>query len=363
MSNEETAANIDAVNLYFTPKSLHNFCHKLLVALGCPPAHADIVVESLVAANLRAVDSHGVQMLIPYIQRIKAKGTDIQSEGRIVSGSGGCLLYDGQNGFGQVIADRCIKLTKNIADESGISIVVANRSTHFGAAAYWVEQLVQSNLIGIVMSNASPAVAPWQSSSPRLGTNPISVGVPGTDSGRWLLDMATTTVALGKVSHAANLGQDSIPPEWGFLDSDGLATTSTRAALLGSPTPIGGYKGTGLAMMVEMLCAVLSGDNMSLEVPVDPIGDTTLGVSHTFIAIDPGRFMPLNLFRERVSQLVEMVKSADPTNEFDEVLVAGDIEWRNEVARNKSGIPIPERVWHELSVIAEDLGVNRPEPG
>jgi len=360
MSNDNTLADIDLEELIIAPTKLLDFCNNILLSLGCPKSHAHTVVESLVAANLRAVDSHGVQMLIPYIQRIKAKGTDIRAKGRIASRTGACLLYDGQNGFGQVVANQCITHAKHIAAESGISIVVAKRSNHFGAAAYWVEQLVQSNLIGIVMSNAGPAVAPWQGSSARLGTNPISVGVPGTETGRWLLDMATTTVALGKVSHAANLSQDTIPLEWGFLDSDGLPTTNTRAAQLGSPTPIGGYKGTGLAMMVEMLCAVISGDNMSLEVPVDRTGDTTLGVSHTFIAIDPSRFLPLPLFKERVAHLVEMVKSSDPAGAYSEVLVAGDLEWRSEEARTQSGIPIPSGVWHELSAIAEDLGVDRP---
>ena len=135
-------------------------------------------------------------------------------------------------------------------------------SNHFGAAAYWAQRIASHGMIGIVLCNATPLVAPWQGKEPRLGTNPICMALPGGNV--WLLDMATTTVAMNRIWKAAANGEPTIPAGWA-MDKDGHPTTDTQAAVGGSPMPLGGYKGTGLAVMVEILCAVLSGGAMATE--------------------------------------------------------------------------------------------------
>src|SRR5678815_2276110 len=130
-------------------------------------------------------------------------------------------------------------------------MVVARESSHFGAAAYGAQKYSREGLIGIVMCNASGLVPPWQGREPRYGTNPICMSVPG---GRWLLDMATTTVAAGKIFKAATNGQETIPAGWA-MDTEGVPTTSVQVALKGLISPLGGYKGSGLALMVEILCS------------------------------------------------------------------------------------------------------------
>jgi LDH2 family malate/lactate/ureidoglycolate dehydrogenase len=211
------------------------------------------------------------------------------------------------------------------------------------------------------MSNACPAVAPWQGRSAVLGTNPLCVAVPGAGaSSRWLLDMATTTVALGKLTHAGHLDQATIPRAWGFLDSAGQPTTETAAAQRGAPTPIGGYKGTALAMMVEILCSGLSGGAMTTELPVYRTGGDPLGISHTFIAIDPVRFLPAGEFELRMDRLASLVKAATPADGYDEVLLAGEPEWRCEATREREGIPVPMKLWSRLTEIATELGVTPP---
>jgi LDH2 family malate/lactate/ureidoglycolate dehydrogenase len=282
----------------------------------------------------------------------------------VASESGSCLTYDGRNGLGQVVADRCTDHAIRLVKGGGLALVVARNSNHFGAAVYWSEKIARSGAIGITMCNSSPAVPPWQGKSPRLGTNPIGIAVPGSDPRRWQFDMATTTVALGKVLNASYCNQTSIPAWWGFLDPEGRPTTDIQAAQQGRPTPIGGYKGSGLGMMVEVLCSVLSGGPMALDVPTyrGRKSEVPLQLSQMFLAIDPARFMPLGQFEARMARLKELVKSSEPEPGYREVLIGGEPEWRSAEERRRLGIPIPERLWEQLLAAAAARGVAPPRP-
>jgi LDH2 family malate/lactate/ureidoglycolate dehydrogenase len=224
-----------------------------------------------------------------------------------------------------------------------MALVVAKESNHFGAAAWWAQKMRAAGQIGIVMCNASPIVPPWQGREGRMGTNPICMSVPGP----WLLDMATTTVAAGKIFKAFLNGQPEIPAGWAF-DSEGVPTTDTQAAYKGMLMPLGGYKGSGLAMMVEILCSVLSGGAMANEVGGIRFRGKTVRVSQMFLAIDVARFMPVAEFTARVEQLVALMKSTATAPGFGEVMVAGDPEWRMEAERRTSGIPIADGNWDQL---------------
>jgi len=179
-------------------------------------------------------------------------------------------------------------------------------------------------------------VPPWQGREGRIGTNPICMSVPGP----WLLDMATTTVAAGKIFKAFINGKDDIPAGWAF-DSRGVPTTDTKAAYhKGMLMPLGGYKGSGLGLMVEILCSVLSGGAMANEVGGIRIRGRHNRCSQCFIAIDIARFMPVEEFTARVEQLVHLMKTTPTAPGYDEVLVAGDPEWRTEAERLRDGIPV-----------------------
>src|ERR1019366_5231214 len=223
--------------------------------------------------------------------------------------------------------------------------VAARESNHFGAAAYWGQKISAAGMIGIVMCNASPIVAPWQAKESRLGTNPICMSVPGP----WLLDMATTTVASNRIFKALLNGEETIPAGWA-VDSEGVPTTDTDAAIRGMPMPLGGYKGSGLAMMVEILCGVLSGGAMSVDVGGIRIQGKPTRVSQTFVAMDAGRFMPVAEFHRRVEWLVNTVKSAAPAKGYHEVMVAGDPEWRAEAERREGDRP-RSYLWHQRSAV------------
>jgi LDH2 family malate/lactate/ureidoglycolate dehydrogenase len=162
-------------------------------------------------------------------------------------------------------------------------------------------KIASQNMLAIVMCNATPLVAPWQGREPRLGTNPICMALPGPPI--WLLDMATTTVALNRIWKAAANGEPEIPTGWA-MDKDGVPTTSTQEALQGLPMPLGGYKGTGLAILVEILCA------SSAAAPwppnsADSASSKPMRVGHAFIAVDIARFMPLDVFTERMQRFGE----------------------------------------------------------
>lgn len=320
-----------------------------------PPHKAQVTTDCLVAGNLRGVDSHGIQLLPFYVDQLLAGEMDPHTDGRVISESGCCLHFDGQNGVGQWIAETCCAHAVRMAKSLGVGMVVAKESNHFGAAAWWALKMRGAGQIGIVMCNASPIVPPWQGKEGRLGTNPICMALPGP----WLLDMATTTVAAGKIFKAYLNHQPQIPAGWAF-DGDGVPTTDTQKAYKGLLMPLGGYKGSGLAMMVEILCAVLGGGAMSTEVGGIRYRGKTVRVSQTYLAIDIARFMPVEEFTARMEKLVGMMKGTPAAPGFDEVLVAGDPEWRIEAERLERGIPIAEGNWEQMVKAAGRVGVAAP---
>lgn len=337
-------------------RTLEDYIERIMAAAGVPQTTARLVGISLVEANLRGVDSHGAQLVPYYIEQIEHGDMDPAGEGQVVSENGSCLTYDAGNGIGQRTAEICVGHLARLAKEHGTAMVTAREANHFGACAFWADRLAAQGLIGIVVCNASTLVPPWQGKKPRFGTNPICMA-PG---GGWLLDMATTTVAMGKIYKANWNQKPEIPAGWG-LDSNGVPTTSTEAVMKGGMLmPLGGYKGSGLAMMVEILCAVLSGGALREDVGSIRFRGKPLRVSHGFLAIDIARFMPVEQFHSRVDHLVSYAKNTPTAPGYDEVLVAGEPEWRLEAERRKNGVPLGAGTWEALAKAAAKNGVTAP---
>jgi LDH2 family malate/lactate/ureidoglycolate dehydrogenase len=336
---------------------LTDFARSILEAVKVPREATTLVAESLVAANLRGVDSHGVQLLIWYTQQIQDANIDVATAGDIASENGSCMVYDGKNGLGQVISNACCDHAIRLGRAHGLGMVTARNSSQFGASAWWAQKLAAAGLIGIVTCNATPLVAAWQGRDKILGTNPICMAVPGLDT--FLLDMATTTVALNRIHKAILSGDKEIPPGWA-MDAEGNPTTDPKVALEGLPMPLGGYKGTGLALMVEVLCAVLSGGAMMGGVGGLRVKNRPMRVSHFFLAIDPARFLPMDQFQTRMQEMRDTVKGSRPAEGFNEVLIAGDPEWRTDAERRRDGVPVARGIWQQLSLLAESLNVAVP---
>jgi LDH2 family malate/lactate/ureidoglycolate dehydrogenase len=332
--------------------ALTRFVDQILTAAGVPAHKASLAAAAIVASNLRGVDSHGVQLLTYYVDQLVAGEMDPNADGQVVSESASCMVFDGQNGLGQWVAETCCGHAIRMARQHGIGMVSARESNHFGAAAWWALKMRDAGQVGIVMCNASPIVPPWQGKKGRLGTNPICMALPGP----WLLDMATTTVAAGKIFKAKINGKPEIPAGWAF-DIEGVPTTNTEEAYKGLLMPLGGYKGSGLGMMVEILCSVLSGGAMADEVGAIRKRGKKVRNSQMFLAIDVARFMPVEEFTARIGHLVSIMKSTPAAPGYDEVLVAGDPEWRTEAERRANGIPIEDGNWETLCKTAARVGV------
>jgi LDH2 family malate/lactate/ureidoglycolate dehydrogenase len=337
-----------------TASGLREWTVRVLSAAGVATEHAVLVAGSLVEASLRGVDSHGIHLLASYLEQIAAADVDIAATGEIVTESGACMLYDGRNGLGQVVADICSDHAIRLAREFGLGMVTARESNHFGAAGFWAVKMAAAGQIGMVFCNASPIVAPWQGREGRFGTNPICMAVPVGKRDPWMLDMATTTVAANKIFKAHTNHEPSIPAGWA-MDKDGVPTTDTEAAYAGLLMPLGGYKGSGLAMMVEILCGVISGGAMSTELGGLRIRGRRFRASQTFLAIDVARMQPD--FADRVDWLIDAVKNTAPAVGFDEVLVANEPELRMKRRRLQKGIPIPDGTWEALLKGAARVGV------
>ncbi len=337
--------------------ALRRLAAGILRSAGCPEPKAELVADSLVAANLRGVDSHGVHLLPYYIEHIRRGNIRLDTDGRVVAESAGCLVYDGEQAPGQWVSAVCCEHAVRLAQGHGLGMVVARHSNHFGAAAYWGLRISRQGMIGLVTCNASPSVPPWQGREGRVGTNPICVSLPTTGRGGWLLDMATTTVAKNKIFRALANKETSIPPGWA-MDAEGVPTTDPNQAKL--LMPLGGYKGSGLGLMCEILCAVLSGGALATAVGGTYLFDKKMDTSQMFLAIDAGRFLPLDELQHRMESLVAEVKETPPARGFDEVLVAGEPEWRVEAERLEHGIPIDAGTWSELTRLAAEFGVDLP---
>ncbi len=336
---------------------MRDYVQSSFETVGVPKEKAWLLADTFIAANLRGVDTHGIQLLPLYLQAIGLGNINLTGEGRVATEAGACMVYDGENAIGQVVSRHCVGHATRIAAEHGIAIVVARESNHFGAAAYWAQKISAQGMLAIVLCNASPLVVPWQGKEPRLGTNPICMAVPGPDT--FLLDMATTTVAINRIFKAAMNHEMVLPAGWA-LDPEGLPTTDTTVALTGSPMPLGGYKGTGLAVMVEVLCAVLSGGAMLTELHGLRKQGAPMRVGQFFLALDITRFMPMDEFVARMQKMRDTLKNTAAATGFDEVLVAGEPEWRAEAHRLEHGIPIPLPTWEKLAECTAPLGIKMP---
>jgi|LNFM01.2.fsa_nt_gb LDH2 family malate/lactate/ureidoglycolate dehydrogenase len=337
-------------------EALERFGIALLEAVGTPSAYAREVAANLVFGNLRGVDSHGIRLLLYYLEHIRHGLIQPAVGGEALTEFGAICVYDAAFGLGAATSAECCAIANRLASTHGAGVVTARRANHFGAAAYWARKMADAGHIGIAFCNASTIVAPWQSKEPKFGTNPICMAVPGPYEDSFLLDMATTTVAANRIFKAFQNHEPEIPIGWA-MDRDGRPTTDTKAAYEGLVAPLGGYKGTGLALMVEILTSVLAGGAMGSEIGGIRYTEKPLSVSHFFLAIDVKRFMAAEEFAARMRRLLQEIRTATPAAGYDEVLVAGDPEIRVERERRERGIPFSDTDLQALREAAEALGV------
>jgi LDH2 family malate/lactate/ureidoglycolate dehydrogenase len=332
----------------------------ILLAWGMPEENAEATADILGWADLHGVDSHGISM-IPGYDRLRRSGrANMTARPRIIRETPVSALVDGDGGLGHVPAQFAMQVAINKAKEAGIAIVAVNNSAHFGATGYYTLMAAKEGLIGIAStSNSLAQVAPTFGKEAKLGTDPWSFAAPTNDPERpFLLDMATTTVAAGRIRNKDNEGQPC-PPGW-VLDKDGMPSTDPREARDkgGFLTSLGGspegssYKGYGLAVMVNILCSCLSGATLI----TDPLaGKRPQGndIGHCFIAIDPALFRDREEFAADVSRLCSGLRATTPMDPAQPVMVAGDPQWKYREQRLKDGIPVGAGLLNQIRQVAQ----------
>ena len=355
-----TDSNTASGTVHLTAEAARGFAARLLALRGLPEADAQTTARCLVRADLRGVDTHGIVRLPGYLDRIE-KGLVTPApvlEPRRISGAVAHL--DGQDGLGFVVASRATDIAISMAQEMGIGVVGVFRSTHFGMAASYLLQAVEAGYAALVFTNASPAMPPWGGRAEMFGTSPFGAAVPNPRGAPFVLDMAPSVAARGKIRKAAREGR-SIP--LGFaLDADGRPTTDPEAALKGVVLPIGGPKGAGLSMLMDLFCGVLTGAAFAGGVRDQyKRFDAPQNVGHFILVMRPDIFIPAEDFAARMAEL-EVKTRANPLAEgFDEILMPGEPESRLEARRLAEGIPYRLADLAPLLDLARGAGVALPE--
>lgn len=337
------------------PERLRLFVARLFAALGVPERDAATVAEVLVEADLRGVESHGTTRVAGYVAMLRLGLLNPRPEVKVLRETSFMATLEGDNGFGFVVAKRAMEMAMEKAKGAGIACVTARNITHTGMVGFYPMLAARRGLIGLALNNGPAIVPPFGGTTPTFATNPVAVAFPSGEAPPIVLDMATTMVAGGKLRLAAKKAMP-IPEEWA-LDRHGRPTTDPEEALLhGFLQWAGGYKGFGIATVVEVLGGVLSGGLFGTDVPpMRVFGKDPLVSSGFYMAINPAHFMPLDEFRARVDRLVLQIKSSARAQGVEEVYVAGEIESRRHAERSRNGIPLSEVVYRELGALAEEL--------
>lgn len=337
---------------------LRAHCAFVLEAAGLGADEATLVADSLVDAEARGISSHGVTRTRIYSERLKAGMLDPTARPVVVQDAGGSAHVDARNAIGHVGANRAVELAIERAREGGAFAVGVSNSNHCGTLAYFTRHAARQGLALVAMSTAPPTMVYFGGKSRAVGTNPLSIGVPRPDGEPIVIDMATSATARGKIILANQLGKP-IPDGWA-VDVEGRPTTDPAAALAGSVVPFAGPKGSGLAMMVELLAGGMVGG-----VTGDGIGDMyedwtrSQRVGHLFIALDPDGWLGRAAFGDHVSEFAARVHGLPTADGFDQVLLPGEVEDRAMAAAASDGVLVAAAVCQDLDAIAQEMGADR----
>jgi LDH2 family malate/lactate/ureidoglycolate dehydrogenase len=340
---------------------LEEFAGALLISGGASAAEAAVVARSLIGANLRGHDSHGVMRIPYYVEFVREGRMHPGVELKVLRETASVLACDAGWGFGQVQAQRLLARLVPKAKETGVACGTLSRSGHIGRVGEIGAAAGLATIAVVNTHGAAQRVAPPGGKRPLLGTNPLCIGVP-TSAEPIVLDFGTSAVAEGKVRSYRIAGK-SCPPGW-LLDPDGKPTTDPNQ-LYGDPPgsllPMGGaqaYKGFGLGLVIDMLAGGLSGGWCSRPKPEPPLGNDAV-----FVLLDPSHFGGMEHFLREVTGVASYIRSCPTAEGVEEILLPGDPERRALAERSRNGIPIDDGNWRQLTALADRLGVSVPADG
>ena len=339
---------------------LNDLVEALFQHEGVSPEDAATIARVQLEADLRGMHSHGMRAVPTYLDRIRQGIINPRPTIEIEDRGVAAILY-GDDGPGQVVASRAMEECIARASRHRVGVALVRRSNHFGAAGYYAGLAVARDLIGFVTTNGNLVLAPWGGLTPTVGNNPIAIGVPAGEEPPFLLDVATSVVAGGKVDLAAAEGDD-LPEGW-CLDADGRPTREFARALSGLGIPLGapaaGHKGFGLALAMEMLAGALTGARAGREHTVEvENGPRPWNEGHFFLAIDPSLAMPLPEFKARVDRMIREVRATRSTTGAMSFHAPGELAAKRREEALRDGIQLPASIWRRLQQCAEERGVH-----
>jgi LDH2 family malate/lactate/ureidoglycolate dehydrogenase len=334
------------------PGKLADFTATILRKVGLSEEDARIMADILVATDLRGIDSHGVGHLMMYVRALQAGRTNPSPKPIFFSQAPATAILDGDRGPGFIVAHRAMTEAINRADETGAGFVSVRNSTHFGAGGNYAMMALKHDMIGVSMTVGGKGMVAPGSVGQGVTINVLSIAVPSDKEAPFVLDMATTVVANGKVEIAAREGKQ-LPEGWA-VDREGKPVTDPRkfyeeGALLplGGTPQTGSFKGFGLAVAVDILCRILSG----------ALPDTQMAGCHFFGALKIDGFMPADKFKKAVDGMIQEYRALPKAPGVDRIYLSGEIEQDIERKRKRDGIPLHNAIINSLKELAEELGV------
>ena len=346
MTDAPPAPTVDA-------DALRGFAAALFARAGMTAPDAATVAEVLVWANLRGMDSHGVMRIPRYVELIQAGDMNPAPTIRVARETPASVLIDADRAAGPVAMNAAMTHAIDKAHAAGIGLALVRATTHTAAVGYYTTKAAEAGMVGIAISASWPNMAYHGARAAGASTNPISIAVPGGRDGPVVLDMGTGIVSIGKLMQARKTGQP-IPPGWA-LDAAGNPTTDPKTAQI--PLPLGGAKGSGLSLMIELITSLMVANPLLAET----LEGTREGKRHrqngAAIAIDIERFCDRAVFRREVDRLIKSLKALPRDPDVAEILLPGERGNKIRAQRTRDGIPLPPPFLAELNALADKLGV------
>lgn len=323
---------------------------------GMDEADAALLGNSLVEADLGGVHSHGVLRVPEYVAKLTRGGVDPRGRPTVVRDAGACLVVDGGNSMGQIGTSFAMSQAIARAETTGIAAVAIRGSNHCGALAPYALQAVARDMIGLATTNALPTMAPWGGAERLLGINPLGIGIPAGDEAPIVYDAAFSGSAHGKIRVYAQKGL-ALPGGWA-LDHEGRPTTDPLAAIDGLLMPIGGFKGTGLALIMGLFSSMLSGAAYGTELGNMTDGPRAGQDGHFVMAIRVGAFEEVDRFKARVDGVIRQIHACRLAPGFDRIYAPGEKEWLTSRSYARDGIPLNDVTLADLARTAIETGVD-----